>query len=157
MKRCDMERPYTFTNTAERKRLCDLVARLTDDQLKCATAEGWTVSALLAHLAFWDQRALALLYRWKHSGVGASPIDIDAVNDATLPLCLALPPRTAAELAISSATAIDDEIEHLTPELIADIEQLGGKFRFDRAEHRREHLDQIEALLRLNRDDVCHT
>jgi hypothetical protein len=43
---------YTSTNAAERERLSDRVARLTDDQLKRATAEGWTVSALLAHLAF---------------------------------------------------------------------------------------------------------
>lgn len=56
----------------------------------------WTVATLLAHLAFWDQRVLALLRRWKEKGVDLSPIDADAVNETLRPLCLALALRAAS-------------------------------------------------------------
>jgi hypothetical protein len=80
-------------------------------------------------------------------GIGPSPIDVDGVNDATLPLCLAIPPRVAANLALAAAEAICHALECATPEMIAQIEALGGKFRLRRWEHRREHLEQIERVL----------
>jgi hypothetical protein len=114
---------------------------------------GWTVASALAHLAFWDQRSLILIKRWKMGEVVAhSPVDTDLTNDALLPLCLALPPRAAADLALSSAEAVDGEIEELSPDLIACIETLGDRFRLYRSDHRRMHLDQIEARLN-NRAD----
>ncbi len=89
-----MERPFVAENTLERERLRALVARLTDEDLSLPLGEGWTVAAALAHLAFWDQRALVLLRRWECTGVGTSPIDIDATNDTILPL-FAWPSRPA--------------------------------------------------------------
>ena len=80
--------------------------------------------------------------------VALSPIDTDLTNDALLPLCLAVPPRAAADLALASAEAVDQEIEELSPDLIARIEALGDRFRLFRSDHRRMHLSQIE--LRLN-------
>ena len=86
--------------------------------------------------------------KWKKSGVELSPIDIDITNDSLLSLWLALPPRTAANLAVSSAKAIDRELEESPSELISAIENLGERFRLYRSEHRKLHLDQIEELLR---------
>jgi len=57
----DLDNPYVQGNTSEREYLVSLVNRLTDDELSCPLEAGWTVSAVLAHLAFWDQRALTLL------------------------------------------------------------------------------------------------
>jgi hypothetical protein len=85
--------------------------------------------------------------KWKKSGVEPSPIDIDLTNDSLLSLWLALPPRTAAKLAVSSAEAIDRELEEATPDLIAAIESLGEKSRLYRSVHRKLHLDQIEEIL----------
>jgi hypothetical protein len=88
------------------------------------------------------------MQKWKATEVAPSPIDIDVTNDALLPLWLALPPRAAAKLAISSAEAIDRELEEASSELISDIENLGERFRLYRSEHRKLHLDQIEEVLR---------
>ena len=141
-----MPRTFVEENAQELERLRALVNQMTDEDLKLEVADHWTVSALLAHLAFWDYRALVLLNRWKQLGIGSSPIDVDGVNDAVLPLCLAIAPRIAANLAISAAEEIDHALESASPEMIAGIEAL-GKFRLRRWEHRREHLEQIRRVL----------
>jgi hypothetical protein len=41
------------------------------------------------------------------------------INDGMKPLLLAIPPRRVAEMAMEAATAIDKEIEVLSPDLIA--------------------------------------
>ena len=144
------DRPYITENSTERERLRALVARMGDADLRRPLADGWTVAATLAHVAFWDQRGLALLERWERNGIGPSPLpaDVDAVNDATRALCLAIPPRAAAELAVATAEAIDQKIERLTPEMLAQMEAAGSPLGLKRATHRREHLDEIERLLK---------
>jgi len=144
-----MDRPFVAENAKARGRLISLVARLTDEELRLPLGGGWTIAVALAHLAFWDQRSLFLMRKWKKSGVERSPIDIDLTNDSLLSLWLALPPRVAAELAASSAEAIDRELEEAAPEMIAAIESLGEKFRLYRSIHRKLHLDQIEEILRI--------
>ena len=142
-----MDRPFVVENTRERERLVRLVNRITDEELGLPMWEGWTIAAALAHLAFWDQRALVLMKKWKISGVASSPIDDDVTNDSILPLCSAISPRVAARLAVTAAEAIDFELENAGDDLITDIWQLGEKFRLYRSEHRKLHLDQIEGLL----------
>jgi hypothetical protein len=146
-----MDRAFVVENTRERERLRALVRQLTDSELNLPLNEGWTVAAALAHLAFWDQRSLVLVRKWKSGEVAPSPVDTDVINDALLPLCLALSPQAAAELAVSSAEAIDRELEEASSELIAEIEALGDRFRLYRSMHRRFHLDQIESALKESR------
>jgi hypothetical protein len=142
-----MDRPFLVENQKERERLHKLVARLSDDELTRPMWEGWTLAAALAHLAFWDQRALVLMKKWKVAGVASSPSEVDVTNDSILPLCLAIPPRVAARLAVSAAEAIDSELEKAGDDLLRDIWQLGDRFRLYRSDHRKGHLDQIESLL----------
>src|SRR2546427_7413164 len=68
-----VDRSYVARNNAERARLEALVARLTDADLRRPLAAGWTVAGVLAHLAFWDQRAFILLDRWQREGVTPPP------------------------------------------------------------------------------------
>lgn len=140
---------YVDANTGARERLRALVGSLTDEELVLEVGDGWTVAAILAHLAFWDYRVLALVARWKDVGVGASPIDIDNVNDATKPLFRAIPGREAANLAVSAAEAVDAELANLPEDLMPEVSALvqKGKFRLDRSIHRDEHLDHIERVL----------
>jgi uncharacterized SAM-binding protein YcdF (DUF218 family) len=138
------DQSYIAENTTEREHLIALVNRLTDQELAYPLEAGGTVSAVLAHLAFWDLRASVLLDKWAKDGIGPSPIDTDVINEATRLLCRAISPRASAELAISSAQKIDREIEQLSAEQAADIEQNGKTVRLNRAHHRREHLGQIE-------------
>ncbi len=139
--------PFVQENTASRLNLETFVKGLTDDDLARTNAEGWTAAALLAHLAFWDYRVLVLLRRWQANGVGESPVDPNMINDALKPLCLALPPRTAVELCLNAAAAIDSALETITPELVAAIEASPNHFRFNRALHRNDHLGEIHRLL----------
>jgi hypothetical protein len=138
---------YIEENAAERKHLIDLANRLTDAQLRRQMDAGWTVSAILAHLAFWDQRAVVLLDKWQQSGVGPSPIDTDIVNEAMRVHCLAIPPRAAVELAILCAIAIDQKIEQLDSRFLTNVATTGKTVHLNRAEHRREHLGRIERIL----------
>jgi hypothetical protein len=147
-----MIRQFVAENARERERLRNLVNEITDDELMLVlNVEGWTVAVALAHLAFWDERRLVLIRKWKKKGVAPSPIDEDIVNDALVPLLLAIPPRKAASLSILTAEALDRELEEASPDLIAAIEALGDNHALNRSIHRKMHLDEIEALLKTNR------
>jgi hypothetical protein len=143
--------PYSQENAASYQRLKSLVHRLTDTDLTLSTDYGWTVAALLAHLAFWDQRMFVILNRWKENGLDDSPIDSMAVNDALKIICHALEPRTAAELSLSAAERIDAELDTLTPDFFKEIEEYieanSIQFRMNRSLHRTGHLNDLEALL----------
>jgi len=68
-----VDRSYVAQNTAQRERLRAFVTRATDADLAAPMPAGWTVAAVLAHLAFWDQRMVVLIERWEGAGVGAVP------------------------------------------------------------------------------------
>jgi hypothetical protein len=144
-----MERSFIKENNRERERLISLVERLTDEELSLPLGNDWTIAIALAHLAFWDQRSLFLVRKWKKSGdVEFSPIDMDVTNDSLLSLWRALPPRVAANLAVSSAEEVDRELEETPSDLISRIEGIGEKNRVYRSVHRKMHIDQIEDLLK---------
>ena len=133
-------------DTRERQRLEALVQRLSDAELTRQIDDGWTVAAVLAHLAFWDRRAAVLVERWRRMGVERSEADADAINDAAKAQWLALPPRVAAEQAVEAARAIDAALD-AAPDLVEHIVRSGPPVNVSRAVHRREHLDQIERAL----------
>ena len=143
-----MDRSFVEENAKERERLISLVGRLTDEELGLSMENGWTIAVALAHLAFWDQRSLVLMRKWKLTEVAPSPLDVDVTNDSLLPSWLALAPRAAANLAVSSAEAIDTELEEAPSELILSIEKMGQRFRLFRSDHRKLHLDEIEQFLK---------
>lgn len=144
--------PYAQDNDASRRRLERLVRGLSDADLARSTDYGWTVAALLAHLAFWDQRMIMILKRWREEGFDASPIDSGVVNDSLRVICQALEPRTAVELCLSSAEAADAELATLASEEVKQIEEhavaTDTQFRMNRSLHRDGHLNDIEALLK---------
>ena len=143
-----MDRPFVTENARERDRLRLLVERLTDEELNLPMQAGWTIAVALAHLAYWDRRSLMLMRKWQREGVELSTIDIDVTNDSLLPLLQAIPTRTAADLAVSAAEAIDRELQNASSELIAAIQGLGEDFRLYRSIHRKLHLDEIEDILK---------
>ena len=144
--------PYSEQNAQSRRRLARLVRELSDEDLARSTDYGWTVAALLAHLAFWDQRMIVILRRWLGEGFDPSPIDSAAVNDSLRVICHALEPRTAVELCLSYAEAVDAEFDALTADLTKQLEEHAAatetQFRMNRSLHRNAHLNDIEALLK---------
>jgi len=128
-------------------RLRRFAAAVTHDQLRREVGAGWTVAALLLHVAFWDRRASLLLARWTKSGVEDSPIDSDIVNDSVKDILLAVPPEAAPRLALAAAEEVDRAIAGLAPSIISEIEGRDVHVRLDRAHHRNMHLDEIEKAL----------
>ncbi len=148
-----MTKKFVNNNAKASERLRSFVNKATDNELKLVIyKEGWTIAAALAHLAFWDQRRLILIKKWKKDGITPSPIDESVINDSLLPFLLAIPPRKAAEMAVNTAVALDRELEGISPELIKAIEALGDEHALDRSIHRKIHLDEIEAKLLDNSD-----
>lgn len=143
--------PYSEQNAQSRRRFARLVRGLSDEDLARSTDYGWTVAALLAHLAFWDQRMIVILRRWLGEGFDPSPIDSAAVNDSLRVICHALEPRTAVELCLSYAEAVDTEFDALGADLTRQLEEHAAatetQFRMNRSLHRDAHLSDIEALL----------
>jgi hypothetical protein len=131
----------------ERERLEALVNRLSDADLARPLADGWTISAALAHVGFWERRAAVLVERWQRQGLAKSEGDVDAINDAAKEQWLALAPRTAAQLAIAAAWAVDDALDAAGDALVRQIEVSEAGINVSRADHRAEHLDEIERAL----------
>lgn len=145
-----VDRSHDAETDIERERLRALVARLSDDELRQPMPDGWTVSAVLAHVAYWDARAIYFLNKWGPGGEPSvyEPEDTDAANESAKPLCLALPPRIAAQLALRVAEEADGKVRALSDAMLTRIRAKGNPpFNLSRGSHRKEHLDDIERAL----------
>jgi hypothetical protein len=145
------DRSYVEQNTRERERMRALVERLGDRELRSSVNEHWTVAGVLGHIAFWDARVLALADKVER-GVPFSPDedepeDVDWINDASRPLIHAIAPRDAAELALRIADETDARVAALPPDRMYPVDAT-SPLNAVRADHRGEHLDEIEAALR---------
>src|SRR6266571_5621486 len=67
--------PYDAENTAERERMRALVRSLDDQQLQRAANAEWSVTDVLAHLAFWDARVVYFVERWLDGRLSPSSND----------------------------------------------------------------------------------
>ena len=146
-----VDRGFVDENSKSRAGLKDLVARLSDADLARPMPDWWTVAGVLGHVAFWDQRTLVLLDAWERAGSVPPRLraeDTDWINDAGKPFFLALPPRQGTDVALAIVEAVDRKIETLTDDVVTRIAAAGNPVNLHRAEHRREHLDEIEATLR---------
>ena len=144
------DRSYVAANDRERERLRALVERLDDDALTTPVNEHWTVAGVLGHMAFWDIRVLLLADKVDR-GEPFGPEDADSggdwVNDATRPLIHEIRPRDAAEFALRIAEETDARVAQLPPDRMAPGNP-DSPLNAVRAEHRGEHLDEIEGALR---------
>ena len=137
---------YVDQNREQLERLRRLVERLSDDDLMSVLPDGWTVSDALSHLAFYDRRAQILLERFAREGVFASPYDYETINAALPHLTRRIPPREVAAEALAAAEAADRAAAATPQALVGEIRRL-NQVKLERAEHRRNHLDDIEAAL----------
>lgn len=142
------DRSYVAENEVERERLRELLDRLSDEQLARPMEAGWTVASVLAHMAFWDYRIVVELGRWGADGRGSVPTyedeAVDWINDATKPIFLAMPARVAAQTALDAAEAADRAVAEMSDDLLVRNDEIGNIINPVRAEHRREHLDELE-------------
>jgi hypothetical protein len=137
-------------NAAQRDRLARLAGSLTGLDRLSEVNDGWTVGAMLGHLAFWDSWARCLIHRWRSGEMPPPSLPAwydEAVNETLLPLWRALRPAVAASLALEAAQAVDHELTRLETPVLAAIVATGESNLLHRHQHRREHLDQIERLI----------
>ena len=141
-----LDQSFVELNRASTDRIRALAASLTDEEMQHPVGEHWTVSVALAHLAWWDRRVMYVLDMTERNGELFVPeIDI-FVNDLSLPLWAAVPPRDAARIAIESAETLDKRLESYPPALLEEIYAYNKRWVV-RALHRGEHLDEVDAAL----------
>ena len=138
-------------NDEQRQRLVQIVGRLTSDDHAREAMPGWTIGALLAHLAFWDR---LVVERWTQAiadgatiPAGLSDVLTDLINGASLPQWTAMPGPLAGREAVAAAEAVDACVEGLEEARVAAAEAAGLGRLIDRSRHRVEHLDAIAAAL----------
>lgn len=145
------DRPYVEQNTRQRERLRSLVERLSEEELRLPVNEYWTVAAVFGHIAFWDARVLALAAKLER-GIAFGPDDqeaedVDWINDASRELIHAVPPRELARLALDIAERTDAKVAELPPDRLWPADPDSPLYGL-RADHRGEHLDEVEEALR---------
>lgn len=141
-----MDRSFVELNRASTNRIRQTAA-LSDEALRHPVGEHWTVAIVLAHLAFWDRRAMYVLDMTERDRKLFVPeIDI-FVNDLSLPLWAAIPPREAGRIAIETAETLDKRLEAYPPDLLEEIYTYNKRWVV-RALHRGEHLDEADAALK---------
>ena len=151
-----MDRSFIEQNRASTERIRALAARLTDEEMQTRVGEHWTVGIVFAHLAWWDRRVMYVLDMTEKDGTLFIPeIDI-FVNDLSLPLWAAIPPRPAAQIAIETAETLDKRLEEYSPELLEEIYNYNKRWVI-RALHRGEHLDEADAGLKSSTPNVITT
>ena len=143
-------RDFVEENNSSRREMAELIGRLGERSFSIEVGSGWTVSTVLCHLAFWDQRVLYVLRKWKSDGFEPSrlsPLSVDSLNQAVNSIALAVPCPEAARLALASATAVDSQVAETGDELASQILSAGFERFLRRSLHRREHLQKIEKAL----------
>lgn len=141
-----MDRSFVERNRASTERIRALAARLSDEELQHPVGQHWTVAIVFAHLAFWDRRVMYVLDMTERNGEVFIPeIDI-FVNDLSLPLWAAIPPRVAARIAIETAETLDARLENYPQTLVEKVYAANERWVV-RALHRGEHLNEADAAL----------
>jgi uncharacterized damage-inducible protein DinB len=141
-----VDRSFVAENRAATERLRALAGQRSEAELQRPLGPHWTVAIALAHIAFWDRRALlALDLTERDNAVNWPALDI-FVNDLSLPVWASLPPRTAANMAVEAAAALDARLEAFPPALLEQLYAISPRLVV-RALHRNEHLDEIDAAL----------
>jgi hypothetical protein len=142
-----VDRAYIEANRASLDRMRTFVETATDDDLRTEMPAGWTVSAVLGHLSFWDQRVQVVL-DMVEEGVKPPPYDegsVDWINDTAKRFLLAMEPRALARFAVEIATQTDERVAGLSDEHLEEATQLW--FTEQRWRDRNEHLDEIDQAL----------
>jgi hypothetical protein len=145
-----MDRSYIQRNAETRQTLRDLVATLDAATLTRAMDRDWTIAAVLAHLAYWDEWNLVRWRKYRETGEIAavsSMAAIDMINDAALPAQRALEPHRAVALALETAEAGDRYVAELPDDLVAFALSENRTIYVDRAIHRNQHIPDIERVL----------
>jgi hypothetical protein len=142
-----LDRSFVELNRASKERMRVLAERLSDEEMLTKVGEHWTVGIVFAHIAWWDRRVMYVLDVTEKDGKLFIP-EIDTfVNDLSLPLWAAVPPREAVRIAMETAEILDKRLEEYSPAMLEEIYNYNKRWVV-RALHRNEHLDEADAALK---------
>lgn len=142
-----IDRSYVDLNRASLDRMRAFVEGASDEDLRTTMPAGWTVAAVLGHLAFWDERVTVILGMLEQ-GVKPSPYDeqaVDWINDTSKRFLLAMEPRALANLSLEIGNATDERLAGLSDDALLEVTQLWCTQ--ERWRDRTEHLDEIDQAL----------
>jgi hypothetical protein len=142
-----LDKSFIKLNNKSRERMQALAERLSDNEMQSKVGEHWTVAIVFAHIAWWDRRVMYVLDMTEKNGELFIPeIDI-FVNDLSLPLWAAVPPREAVHSAMENAEAVDKRLEEYPENLLEELLNYNKRWVI-RALHRNDHLDEADAALK---------
>jgi hypothetical protein len=143
-----VDRSHDRANEESRAEIAELVARLTQPQLRADLGEGWSALSHLAHLGFWDRWQGE---RWRSMLAGtwtadsASVLDAeDLANEALSPYWATIETADVPSLALEAAAVVDRLIARAPDPLVAQLHDSPDQFLLHRHRHRREHLGWIK-------------
>src|SRR5215213_1944794 len=96
-----------------------IVGNLDERTMRLSVEEGWSISAVLAHLAFWEHSFLTRCDAFRDQGDFVM-IDEDTehfINETSLPLWRSIPGRIAANMALEAANATTVATAAMTADL----------------------------------------
>ena len=142
-----IDRSYVDLNRASLDRMRAFVEAASDEDLATTMPAGWTVAAVLGHLAFWDER-VTVIVGMLEQGVQPSPYDeqaVDWINDTSKRFLLEMEPRSLANLSLEIGNATDERLAGLSDDALLEVTQLWCTQ--ERWRDRTEHLDEIDQAL----------
>lgn len=144
-----MDQPSVGSGSIDR--LAELAGELDGDALAREVRDGWSVAALLLHLAFWDRLTAA---RWRDALARGEPTPVpiedglvDVLNDALVRLLAAVPDAQAGATALAAAREVEAVVASLPADTVEAVRADGRSRLVDRSLHRNEHLDEIAGTL----------
>ena len=94
-------------NRSQTDRLRALVAPLDEAAFGTRLCKGWTVSGILAHIAFWYRQRLCMMRRWAEGDWCSGSYDGNLFNETMRPLLELIPGNLAAGAALHAAEEVD--------------------------------------------------
>jgi hypothetical protein len=121
---------------------------LDEGELTKVVDGGWTVSTILAHLAFWDRWVENRWRLFKANGAFDDLPDMgDLINPTAEAQWMALPPSSAKQLSEAAAESLNRTIQSLDATAVAAAVDTGREHLVDRSRHWNEHMDQLRRTL----------
>ncbi len=134
-------------NERARERLKSLGASLRPEDWHRRLPNGWTLTTVFLHVAYWDRLTLETIERHQSSGVQPARHEVALLNAVLLDLSRLLTPQQALAWATASADAVDARLRTLPASLLQEISEKDGPGRVERYHHRNEHLDLVQRAL----------
>ncbi|MDH4200232.1 MAG: hypothetical protein OEV66_07640 [Spirochaetia bacterium] len=134
-------------NNSTRKKINDILKRITNDEWQTEIGGGWTAGTMLCHIAFWDKMTINRLLAWKQGGNLATVPEketIDAVNDSVRSMCSFIAFEKGVFLVSKYMEEIDTFVSQLEASQIKELEDSGRGRWFQRNLHRQLHLELLE-------------